>query len=76
MRKVTNYVKVWDSYSKTCINKGSASRAYLVGNDPPERNDSKHHLYNDRDFNGIRCDTKGKGKIINKYSRTGTNHKA
>jgi len=50
---VTNAVKVWDSYCKTSVNKGSASRAYLVGNDP-----SNDHFYATSDFNGITCDSR------------------
>lgn len=56
---VTNYVKVWDSYCKTALNNGHASRAYIVGNDPPEGTNSNHHVYNTRDYNGIRCDSIG-----------------
>jgi len=51
---VTNYVKVWDSYCKTAVNKGHASQAYLVGNKPPD-----HLCYSTRDYNGIRCDSIG-----------------
>merc|ERR1719462_44510 len=51
---VTNYVKVWDSYCKTAVNKGHASQAYLVGNKPPD-----HLCYATRDYNGIRCDSIG-----------------
>jgi len=56
---VTNAVKVWDSYCKTAVNKGHASRAYLVGNERPEGNDSKHHRRHTRDYMGIRSDEIG-----------------
>ena len=61
---MTNCVKVWDSYCKTALNKGHASRAYIVGNDPPEGLDSKHHCYHTRDYNGIRCDSIGASLFI------------
>merc|ERR1719284_606009 len=51
---VTNYVKVWDSYCKTSVNKGSASRAYIIGNAAPD-----HLFHPSRDSNGIRCDSIG-----------------
>jgi len=57
---VTNAVKVWDSYCKTAVNKGTASRAYLVGNESPENaNNLKHHLNLHRDYMGIRSDEIG-----------------
>jgi len=56
---VTNAVKVWDSYCKTAVNKGHASRAYLVGNDRPEGDDAKHHRRHSRDYMGIRSDEIG-----------------
>jgi len=56
---VTNAVKVWDSYCKTAVNKGHASRAYLVGNERPEGNDNKHHRRMTRDYMGIRSDEIG-----------------
>merc|ERR1719284_2278943 len=62
---VTNYVKVWDSYCKTAVNEGHASRAYIVGNEPPNGTNSNHHVYNSRDYKGIRCDSIGG---FNRYS--------